>query len=187
MLSFQVLVLNASYEPLHFCSARRAIVLLMKGKAVDVECDGNFFRSPSRTIRLPVVIKLSRYIVLPAKREVAFSKRNIFKRDNYSCQYCGASSPELTLDHIVPRSRGGLTTWENVVVACQSCNLKKGNRPLAETSLKLLRKPKKPSYFLYQLFTHPIADSRIEVWQKYLPGKFRLFQKATFRTDTAPR
>lgn len=180
MLSCQVLVLNASYEPLRFCSARRAIVLVMKGKAVEIERDGHFFRSPSGTINLPVVIRLMRYIVLPATREVAFSKRNVFKRDNYSCQYCGATGQDLTLDHIVPRSVGGLTTWENVVVACQSCNLKKGNRPLVKTSLRLLRKPEKPNYLFYHLFTNPVEDHRVEIWQKYLPHKYKLARRSAF-------
>jgi 5-methylcytosine-specific restriction endonuclease McrA len=99
---------------------------------------------------------------------VAFSKKNVFKRDRYTCQYCGATGRPLTLDHVIPRSRGGATVWENVVVACQTCNAKKGDRPLHETSLTLLRPPTRPRH-LFFFRAHQQAPASVQAaWAKYL-------------------
>ena len=168
MDGWQVLVLNQTYEPLHFCNLRRAVIMLLKGKAQEVEYDGRVIYSPSISIQAPTVIRLNRYIKKPYLVGVRFSKKNVFKRDNYTCQYCGSYGVEMTIDHVVPRSRGGITSWENVVVACQRCNLKKGDRTLYESGLTLLRKPKKP-YFLLHFKNLPQADGSVRAnWNKYL-------------------
>ncbi len=123
-----VLVLNYTYEPLHFTNAKRAITLLLSGKAESVEASPRVVRSPSRAYPLPAVIRLAAYIRKPFLERVAFNKKNILRRDGYTCQYCARRGEKLTVDHIVPRSRGGQTTWTNVVAACLRCNLFKGNR-----------------------------------------------------------
>ena len=123
-----VLVLNYTYEPLHFTNAKRAITLLLSGKAESVESSPRVVRSPSRAYPLPAVIRLAVYIRKPFLERVAFNKKNILRRDGYTCQYCARRGEKLTVDHIVPRSRGGQTTWTNVVAACLRCNLFKGNR-----------------------------------------------------------
>lgn len=168
MDGWQVLVLNQTYEPLNFCNMRRAIIMLLKGKAQEVEYDGRVIYSPSLSMQVPTVIRLNRYIKKPYLVGVRFSKKNVFKRDNYTCQYCGSYGVGLTIDHVTPRSRGGITSWENVVVACQRCNLKKGDRILKEGGLTILRKPKKP-YFLLHFKNLPQADGLVRAtWNKYL-------------------
>lgn len=168
VINWKVLVLNSSFEPLQFCNARRAIVMVLKGRAEKVEVDGYLVRSPSVSMRLPTVIRLLRYVRRPYRPGVAFSKKNVFKRDHYTCQYCGASGGNLTLDHVVPRSRGGATVWENVVVACQGCNAEKGDRPLQETSLSLLRHPVRPSHLLFARVHQGTPASVAATWDKYL-------------------
>ena len=106
-----VLVLNYTYEPLHFTNAKRAITLLLSGKAESVEASPRVVRSPSRSLCLPAVIRLAAYIRKPLLERVAFNKKNILRRDGYTCQYCSRRGEKLTVDHIVPRSRGGDTTW----------------------------------------------------------------------------
>lgn len=173
MDSLKILVLNHSYQPLHFCNVRRAIVMLMKGKAEEIEYDGRVIHSPSIVLRVPTVIRLVTYLHLPRKwGGIRFSKKNVFKRDNYTCQYCGRSGVGMTLDHVIPRSRGGATCWENVVVACQNCNLKKGDRTLKECGLRLLRKPREPHLLLYYRSSVPVSTSILERWNKYLLGEF---------------
>ncbi|MDH7499058.1 MAG: HNH endonuclease [candidate division NC10 bacterium] len=164
----KVLVLNQSYEPLHVCTARRAIILLFCGKAQRVEDSHRVISSPSLIIVLPSVIRLNRYIHRPLKYTLAFNKKNILKRDNYTCQYCGRNSGEkLTIDHVLPRSLGGRTVWENVVSACRACNLKKGNKTLQEANMELLRPPARPlSPFHLTLAAYSLHAA--EGWQKYL-------------------
>jgi 5-methylcytosine-specific restriction endonuclease McrA len=164
-----VLVLNQTYEPLHFTNARRAVTLLLSGKAEGVEDSPRVVRSPSRVLRLPAVIRLATYIRKPFLERVAFNKKNILRRDGYTCQYCARRGDKLTVDHVVPRSRGGQTTWTNVVAACLRCNLHKGNRTLEEVRLRLIREPVHPQFLLTtHLLRHPHAGSFLESWRKYL-------------------
>lgn len=164
-----VLVLNYSFEPLHFTNARRAITLLLSGKAESVEASPRIVRSPSISMPLPAVIRLAVYIRKPFLDRVAFNKKNILRRDSYTCQYCSRRGERLTVDHIVPRSRGGETTWTNVVAACHRCNLQKGNRTLAEARMKLIREPAHPRFLLsVHLARHPHAHSFLDSWRKYL-------------------
>src|SRR5512140_4009320 len=124
-----VLVLNASYEPINVCAARRAIVLVLKGVAMTEEINGHFMHSTRLAMRVPSVIRLLEYRRIPHQTR-SLSRKNILLRDRNICQYCGAvlASGELTLDHVVPRSRGGLSTWENLVACCHECNRRKGNQ-----------------------------------------------------------
>src|SRR6266705_930085 len=138
-----VLVLNASYEPINVCAARRAIVLVLKGVARAEEESGHLLHSTRFTIRVPSVIRLLEYRRIPHQTR-ALSRKNILLRDRNTCQYCCKvmSSGELTLDHVLPRSRGGLSTWENLVACCHDCNRRKGNQLAHETNMKLLREPR---------------------------------------------
>jgi 5-methylcytosine-specific restriction endonuclease McrA len=164
-----VLVLNYTYEPLHFTNAKRAVTLLLSGKAESVETSPRVIRSPSRSFALPAVIRLAAYIRKPFLDRVAFNKKNILRRDGYTCQYCSRRGEKLTVDHVIPRSRGGQTTWTNVVAACLRCNLLKGNRTLAEARLRLVREPFHPQFlFSVQLLRHPHASSFLDSWRKYL-------------------
>ena len=128
-----VLVLNASYEPINVCAARRAIVLVLKGVAMTEEENGHFLHAARLAVRLPSVIRLLEYRRIPHQTR-ALSRKNILLRDRNTCQYCGEVLPagELTLDHVVPRSRGGASTWENLVACCHPCNRHKGNQMPAE-------------------------------------------------------
>jgi len=164
-----VLVLNYTFEPLHFTNAKRAITLLLSGKAESVEPSPRIIRSPSVSFQLPAVIRLAVYIRKPFLDRVAFNKKNILRRDGYTCQYCARRGERLTVDHIVPRSRGGETTWTNVVAACLRCNLRKGNRRLGEAAMNLIREPVHPQFlFSVHLLRHPHAHSFLDSWRKYL-------------------
>jgi 5-methylcytosine-specific restriction endonuclease McrA len=165
----KVLVLNHTYEPLHFCNVKRAIIMVLQGKAENVEMSDRVIRSPSRNLPLPAVIRLLRYIRRSYRKSLAFSKKNVFRRDNYTCQYCGRIGPDLTIDHILPRSLGGKTSWDNVVVACQACNVRKGNRRLDETDMRLLRKVKPPPFVVFLNFPPPSAQAFLKIWRNYLP------------------
>ena len=161
----QVLVLNASYEPLNVCSVRRAHVLVFKGKAEVIEELGVPLHSASSTFPWPHVIRLITYVRVPRSVQRKISRRALFARDGWRCVYCGSGGGRLTLDHVVPRSRGGESVWENVVTACAPCNHRKGSRTLEEARMKLLRTPRAPAPVL---FIH-LAASRIPTgWQPYL-------------------
>jgi 5-methylcytosine-specific restriction endonuclease McrA len=161
----QVLVLNASYEPLNVCSLRRAHVLVFKGKAEVVEALERPLRSATDTYRWPHVIRLVQYVRVPRLVQRKISRRALFARDGWRCVYCGSSTGRLTLDHVVPRSRGGDSTWENVVTSCAPCNLRKGNRLLHELQMELPQPPRPPAPVL---FIH-LATPKIPAgWQRYL-------------------
>jgi 5-methylcytosine-specific restriction endonuclease McrA len=161
----QVLVLNASYEPLNVTSVRRAHVLVFKGKAEVLEQLDKSLHSASDTFAWPHVIRLVRYVRVPRAVQRKISRRALFARDGWRCVYCGTASGRLTLDHVVPRSRGGESVWENVVTSCAPCNLTKGNRLLEETGLRLLRPPRAPAPVL---FIHLAAPRIPDGWQPYL-------------------
>src|SRR5258707_8640380 len=164
-----VLVLNASYEPINVCAARRAIVLVLKGVARAEEENGHFLHSTRFTIRVPSVIRLLEYRRIPHQTR-ALSRRNILLRDRNTCQYCCKvmSSGELTLDHVMPRSRGGLSTWENLVACCHDCNRRKGNQMLHElTEMKLQREPRPFSLHTSRHIMRMIGSADA-AWRKYL-------------------
>jgi len=162
-----VLVLNASFEPLHVCSIKRAITLLMSDITERVEDKPDaFLHSPSTQICVPSVIRLKRYVKRPPRFHIAFNRRNVFRRVNHACQYCGHVGGDLTLDHVVPRSRGGKNSWENIVTACRECNSKKRDRTPVEAKMKLTREPFAPKFVFSTAYGQaPRLDS---VWEKYL-------------------
>lgn len=161
-----VLVLNASYEPLHVCSIKRAVTLLMYEAAERVEDGEARLRSPSTSVPVPSVIRLRRYVRRPPRYHVAFNRRNVFRRDAHTCQYCGRVGGDLTLDHVLPRSRGGRNSWENIVTACRECNSKKRDRTPDEAKMTLLREPYAPKF----VFTTAYGQApRLDpLWEKYL-------------------
>jgi 5-methylcytosine-specific restriction endonuclease McrA len=168
-LSSRVLVLNATYEPLYFCTGRRALTLVLCGRADPLEESAHVVASSTRLFPLPSVIRLRRSIRWIHRFRVVFNKRNVLKRDGNRCQYCGRVFRELTLDHILPVSRGGRDDWENVVAACRDCNRKKGNRTPDEAGLTLFARPRRPHYlflFLAQDYRHQESAG---IWEKYLP------------------
>jgi 5-methylcytosine-specific restriction endonuclease McrA len=163
-----VLVLNASYEPINVCAARRAIVLVLKGVAMTEEENGHFLHSARLAMRVPSVIRLLEYRRIPHQTR-ALSRKNILMRDRSTCQYCGTVLPssELTLDHVIPRSRGGLSTWENLVACCHECNRHKGNRLLGEAGMKLMREPRAFNLHTSRHIMRMIGRSDAK-WRKYL-------------------
>lgn len=138
----QSLVLNATYEPLSVVPTRRAVVLLVREKADLVHAGDSAYRSERLTIPAPTVIRLRRYVRVPYRRRTALTRRAVFARDLHTCQYCGSAAENL--DHVVPRSRGGSHTWENVVAACRVCNARKGDRTPTEAGMGLIGKPTAP-------------------------------------------
>ena len=162
----QVLVLNASYEPLNVCSVRRAHVLVHKGRAEVLERQAEPLRTATNTYVRPHVIRLVQYVRVPQTVKRRISRRALFARDGWRCVYCGTAAGRLTLDHVVPRSRGGDSVWENVVTACAPCNLRKGDRLLEELRMSLPRAPRAPAPVLFiRLALHRVPDT----WSAYLP------------------
>jgi 5-methylcytosine-specific restriction endonuclease McrA len=163
----QVLVLNASYEPLNVTTVRRAHVLVFKGKAEVIEELDQPLRSATGAFPWPHVIRLVQYVRVPRTLQRKISRRALFARDGWRCMYCGSTSGRLTLDHVVPRSRGGDSVWENVVTSCAPCNHRKGDRLLEETSMILRTPPRPPTPVLFiRLATDHVPDT----WRRYLPG-----------------
>ena len=161
----QVLVLNASYEPLNVTTVRRAYVLVFKGKAEVIEELERGLHSATDTYPWPHVIRLVQYVRVPRSVQRKISRRALFARDGWRCMYCGTTSGRLTLDHVVPRSKGGESSWENVVTSCAPCNLRKGDRLLEEAGLTLLRTPRAPAPVL---FIHLAAPKIPDGWRTYL-------------------
>lgn len=184
VLSLPVLVLNRFFEPVQLTSARRAFILLYGGGAMAVE-GGELFDfsawralperhpgegvpTPGGALRVPRVVHLSRYERTP-RTSVRLTRKNLMLRDGYQCQYCGVrpSSRELNIDHVMPRSRGGPDTWENLVTACTSCNLRKGSRTPDEAGFRLLRSPCRPRWTpAARILLH--ASQPFPEWQPFL-------------------
>jgi 5-methylcytosine-specific restriction endonuclease McrA len=164
-----VLVLNASYEPINVCAARRALVLVLKGVAMTEEENGHFLHAARVAMRVPSVIRLLEYRRIPHQSR-ALSRKNILLRDRNTCQYCATVLPsgELTLDHVMPRSRGGSSTWENLVACCHDCNRRKGNQLLHElTDMKLQREPRPFSLHTSRHIMRMIGSADPS-WRRYL-------------------
>ena len=165
MINSPVLVLNQNYEPLNVCRARRAVVLLWGGKAEVLENNSDVMHSPSISISTPSVIRLV-YLIRRPRIQRRLSRREVFIRDNYTCQYCGLQTRDLTIDHMIPRFLGGGHNWENLVSACKSCNQKKAGRPPEVAGMRMLRRPATPpSTSYYLMYRSPY--NRPE-WQKYI-------------------
>jgi 5-methylcytosine-specific restriction endonuclease McrA len=160
----QSLILNATYEPLSIVSVRRAIVLLVRDKAELVHAREQTWSSEHLIVPVPSVVRLRRYVRVPYRRRTPLNRRAVFARDQGRCQYCGRSAENL--DHVVPRSRGGTHTWENVVAACRPCNTRKGDRTPREAGMGLDRTPQIPrshGWLLIGLSTAPHPS-----WAEYL-------------------
>jgi 5-methylcytosine-specific restriction endonuclease McrA len=160
----KVLVLNTTYEPLNVCSARRALVLLLKDKAEVLEESGAAFHSEHAAFPVPLVIRLTSYVRVPRRTTMRITRRAVFARDRHRCQYCG-SDRHLTVDHVVPRSKGGLDTWDNVVTSCAPCNRKKADRLPHLAGLRLVAKPRAPEPSAFILLH---AEQVHEAWRPYL-------------------
>jgi len=165
ILGKEVLVLSSSFEPITICSVKKAMILILLTKADMIATqDGKTIRTVSKSYPIPSVIKLSRYIKIPFKK-IELSRKNVIRRDNNRCQYCGSRTAPLTIDHIIPKSRGGEDTWENLVAACTKCNDRKGSRTLEEAGLTLIAKPTKPHHLLFIRQSYSNVDSN---WKPYL-------------------
>jgi 5-methylcytosine-specific restriction endonuclease McrA len=163
-----VLVLNASYEPINICAARRALVLVLKGVATAEEQSHIAVRSALQSILLPSVIRLLGYRRIPHQTR-SLSRKNILIRDRFTCQYCQRTlgSTELTLDHVIPRSRSGETAWENLVACCHDCNNRKGSRTPEEAGMRLSRQPRPFSLHTSRHLMRLVGKGD-EQWKKYL-------------------
>ena len=151
MLQLPVLLLNQNYEPLTILKLKRAITLVILGKVDTIENEnGKLIHAISLTYRAPSVIRL-KYFVKIKRKEISLTKKNIIKRDSHQCQYCGRRTGLMTADHIMPKALGGEESWENLVCACHECNNRKGDLSLKQSGMRLLKKPKRPSYFTFVL------------------------------------
>lgn len=161
----RVLVLNATYEPINVCTVRRAIVLLLKEKAEVLEHASWELHSASLTVARPMVIRLVTFVRIPRdthRRKI--TRRAVFARDDWTCQYCG-SRTTLTVDHVIPRSKGGSSSWENIVASCAPCNRRKGDALLRQVGMQLLRQPRTPKATVFIQVASPTIPT---AWQQYL-------------------
>ena len=160
----RALVLNASYEPLSVVSSRRAVVLILREKAVLLESADGTWHSERSTFAVPSVIRLTHYVKVPYARRIPLNRRAVFLRDESKCQYC--LRPAENIDHVHPRTQGGQHTWENVVAACRRCNTKKGGRTPAEAGMRLQRQPQVPRRDGWIMVT--LGGSPDPIWRQYL-------------------
>ncbi len=163
----QVLVLNATYEPINVCSLQRAVVLVLKKKAEVLEHAARRLRSAAASYAHPLVIRLMTFVRVPRHESRRISRRAVFARDGFACQYCGCTT-HLTVDHVVPRSRGGDSSWANVVTSCAPCNLRKGDRLPGEIDMHPRTKPRPPHP---DVFIVVAAPRQPESWRPYLPAR----------------
>jgi len=162
----RVLVLNATFEPINVCSVRRAAVLLLKDKAECLEHASWELRSEHTALPRPVVIRLVTFVKVPRdthRRKI--TRRAVFARDGWACQYCGSRS-NLTVDHVIPRSKGGASSWENIVASCAPCNRRKGDHLPERAGMHLRRKPAAPSA---HIFIHVASPTIPAAWRQWLP------------------
>jgi 5-methylcytosine-specific restriction endonuclease McrA len=160
-----VLVLNATFEPINVCTVRRAVVLLLKDKAEVIEHAKWDLHSATMTMQQPVVIRLVTYVRIPRdthRRKI--TRRAVFARDGWACQYCGSRS-SLTVDHVIPKSKGGQSSWDNIVASCAPCNRRKGDALPRQVGMRLLHKPRTPSP---NVFIHVASPTIPTAWLQYL-------------------
>jgi 5-methylcytosine-specific restriction endonuclease McrA len=160
-----VLVLNATYEPINVCTVRRAVVLLLKEKAEMIERAEWELHSATSSVARPMVIRLVTYVRIPRdthRRKI--TRRAVFARDDWTCQYCGSRS-NLTVDHVVPRSKGGASSWDNIVASCAPCNRRKGNSLPRQAGMRLQKQPRTPSPHVFIQVASPTIPA---AWQQYL-------------------
>lgn len=165
----RTLVLNAGYEPMQLINWERAICLVMIGKAEIIAEYNRVIRTVSREYSLPSVVRLKRYVRMVKRLGmVRCTRKNILLRDNHQCQYCGVTChpAAITIDHVIPKCKGGRTTWNNVVAACANCNRRKGDRPLSECGMSLLKTPARPTWHEIMREDEPFQDE----WLAYMPA-----------------
>lgn len=160
-------MLNQNFEPLNVCNARRALVLLDRGKAELIENGRGYIRTPTTKYELPSVIRLI-YLIRRPRPQGRLTRRDIFLRDRYACQYCGKQTKDLTLDHVMPRHRGGGHSWENIVAACKGCNHHKAGRTPEEARMLLRHEPYMPTYSYFRTFYHYLESN--DGWRKFIPA-----------------
>jgi 5-methylcytosine-specific restriction endonuclease McrA len=164
--STRVLVLNASYEPINVCTVRRAAVLILKARAEVLEKGDGALRSERLDLDRPCVIRLIRYVRIPRdvhRRKI--TRKAVLARDAYTCQYCGREASGLTVDHVIPRSKGGRAVWENIVASCAPCNRRKGNRLPREAAMHPVRRPSAPGPTVFIRIAAPRVPN---AWEPYL-------------------
>jgi 5-methylcytosine-specific restriction endonuclease McrA len=162
-----VLVLNATYEPINVCTVRRAIVLLLKARAEVLEQGAQTLHSEKAAFARPFVIRLTAYVRVPRdahRRKI--TRRAVFARDDWTCQYCGARS-NLTVDHVIPRSKGGPSSWDNIVASCAPCNRRKGDRTPAQANMHPQHAPRTPHAEIFIRVSSPTIPA---AWRAYLPA-----------------
>lgn len=167
LLHEPVLLLNVNFEPLHVCNTKRALALVLAGKAEILVNGRGYLRSSAAEFEIPSVIKLSAMIKRPRPR-ISLSKREILRRDNYTCQYCGRKSRHLTIDHVVPRHLGGPHSWDNLVAACPSCNRLKGGKLPDEISMRPYHPPIEPAPTAVYRFGSHLEDH--QEWAEFIEG-----------------
>lgn len=164
--SSRVLVLNASYEPINVCTVRRAAVLILKDRAEILERADRSLHAERFTLPRPAVIRLRTYIKIPRDAHSRkITRRAVFARDRWACQYCGTDRGGLTVDHVIPRSKGGGSSWENIVACCAPCNRRKGDRLPAQADMHPRAVPRAPSP---TIFVHVAVPRIPEAWEQYL-------------------
>lgn len=168
-LNQDVLVLNSDYEPINICNIRRAIGLISLGK-VDILHEGEMPVSTIRqTVPSPSVVRLKYHVKRPMPR-LRLSRRSIFARDNYTCQYCGAYGRDLTIDHVIPKRMGGKTEWENLVACCKKCNTRKGDKTVQQVGYTFRKEPRRPKWVPFVSLTKYVDGRRNHIWKDYLPS-----------------
>jgi len=162
-----VLVLNANFEPIHVCSTRRALGLILDGKASLILNGRGYIHTISQTLPRPSIIRLENQVHRPRPR-VKLTRREIFRRDNYTCQYCGRHDVALTVDHVIPRHMGGQHMWTNLVAACSACNHRKGGRKVEEVHMRLAHIPQEPPASAVYIFGRHLSENG--EWEPYISG-----------------
>lgn len=166
-MTLKALVLNLDYTPISVCTVQRAFLLVYLNKAELIKSNTNYaFHTVNRVFSMPTVIKINKYVNMPYKG-VVLSRENVFKRDGFTCQYCGTNK-ELTLDHLIPKAKGGDTSWNNLVTACKKCNSKKGDYALEEVGMQLNFRPFRPSYIMY---LKDLSGNNYDEWKPFLSKK----------------
>ncbi|NPV77850.1 MAG: HNH endonuclease [Anaerolineae bacterium] len=166
-MSVSVLVLNANFEPINVCDMRRALGMILTDKATLVLNGRGEIHTSRKTYPAPSVIRLQ-YMVHRPRIRIKLTRREIFRRDNHTCQYCGKNGGILTVDHVIPRHLGGQHVWTNVVTACSTCNHRKGGRTTEEADMRLLRQPKEPPSSASYVFGRHVKE--FSEWQPFLEG-----------------
>lgn len=167
LLNGPVLILNVNFEPLHVCNTKRALALVLDGKAETILNGRGVVRSCTAVFEVPSVIRLSYMIKRPRPR-ISLSKREILRRDDFTCQYCGRKVIHLTIDHVIPRHQGGPHTWQNLVAACMPCNRRKGGKSPAEANMRLRRQPFEPKATAVYRFSNHVRKN--QEWAQFIDG-----------------